>query len=217
MAKNPLTVQSFEDDLIQRLQKSAAMEKNRIRDVKRNVTGDANAELLNWDYSFYGNIYKMQKYNIDEEILKEYFPAEIVKEATLEIYQELLSLEFKKLPEAQVWHPEVTCYEVRDKANKNLLGHFYLDLYPRDDKYNHAAAFPLLKTATIDGVFYPSAAAMVTNFNPASNGMPSLLPHREVVTFFHEFGHIMHNMCSEAKLAKFSGTSVETDFVEMPS
>jgi thimet oligopeptidase len=57
----------------------------------------------------------MQHYNIDEEVLKEYFPAEVVKEATMQIYQELLSLEFKKLPEVQVWHPEVTCYEVKDK------------------------------------------------------------------------------------------------------
>jgi len=99
MAKNPITVQNFEDDLILRLKESALKEKNRIRDVKRNVTGDAKAELLNWDYSFYGNIYKKQHYNIDEEMLKEYFPAEVVKEETMQIYQELLSLEFKKLPE----------------------------------------------------------------------------------------------------------------------
>jgi len=92
-----------------------------------------------------------------------------------------------------------------------------MDLYPRDDKYNHAAAFPLLKIATLDGEFFPAAAAMVTNFNPPSGDRPSLLPHREVVTFFHEFGHIMHNMCSEAKFSRFSGTSVERDFVEMPS
>jgi len=116
-----------------------------------------------------------------------------------------------------VWHPDVTCYEVRDKASKNTLGHFYMDLYPRDDKYGHAAAFPILKIANIDGKTKLAASAMVTNFNPATADAPSLLPHREVVTFFHEFGHIMHDMCSESKYARFSGTSVETDFVEMPS
>ena len=150
-------------------------------------------------------------------MIKEYFPAEKVKQATMVIYLELLSLDFVRVPNAQVWHPDVTCYEVRDKTSHNTLGHFYLDLYPRDDKYGHAAAFPLLKSAVIDGKNLLSAAAMVTNFNPPSADVPSLLPHREVVTFFHEFGHIMHNMCSEAKYSRFSGTSVETDFVEMPS
>lgn len=111
----------------------------------------------------------------------------------------------------------MSCYEVKDKESKQLLGHFYLDLYPRPDKYNHAAAFGLTKRARIDGQILPAAAAMVTNFNPPKDGKPSLLQHSQVVTFFHEFGHVMHHMCSEANYSRFSGTSVERDFVEMPS
>jgi thimet oligopeptidase len=98
-----------------------------------------------------------------------------------------------------------------------LLGHFYLDLYPRPDKFNHAAAFPLIKRFENKGEVLPAAAAMVTNFAKAEKGKPSLLAHNEIVTFFHEFGHVMHNMCSEAKYSGFAGTSVEQDFVEMPS
>jgi Zn-dependent oligopeptidase len=97
------------------------------------------------------------------------------------------------------------------------LGHFYLDLYPRDNKFGHAAVFPMLKRAKIDGQVIPAAAAMLCNFDKPSEDRPSLLPHGDVVTFFHEFGHVMHGMCSHANYSRFSGTSVERDFVELPS
>lgn len=217
MAKNPATVQKFEDSLINRLSAQSKVERQKLTDFKRKMTGDPKAEMQQWDMSYYGNIYKQQQFHIDEDKIKEYFPAENVKLATMGIYQELLGLDFKQLPQAQTWHPEVTCFEVKDKASKNLLGHFYLDLYPRDDKFSHAAAFTLLKRSNIDNHLTLAAAAMVTNFNPPEGDKPSLLHHREVVTFFHEFGHVMHNMCSEANYNRFSGASVEKDFVEMPS
>lgn len=188
-----------------------------MTDLKRKETKDPNAQWVPWDFSYYGSLYKKKKYSIDEDIVKEYFPAENVKAKTLEIYQELLSLEFKLLPHAQTWQELVTCYEVKDKESQKVLGHFYLDLYPRPDKFNHAAAFTLLKRAKIGDEIKLAAAAMVTNFNPAAGGKPSLLMHHEVVTFFHEFGHVMHNLCSEANFSRFSGASVERDFVEMPS
>ena len=115
------------------------------------------------------------------------------------------------------WHPEVTQYEVRDAESDKVVGHFYLDLHPRADKYNHAAVFPLVKRAMVDGKLRTPTVAMVTNFRASTPKKPSLLGHGEVTTFFHEFGHIMHNMCSESNFTRFSGTSVERDFVEMPS
>ena len=99
-----------------------------------------------------------------------------------------------------------------------MLGHFYLDLYPRDEKFGHAAVFSLLgRYRKPDGKYQLPAAGMVTNFSPPSDDSPSLLMHSEVVTFFHEFGHLMHHMCTETNYTRFSGTSVEQDFVEMPS
>lgn len=106
---------------------------------------------------------------------------------------------------------------MRDKESSEVVGHFYLDLFPRPNKFNHAAAFNLLPRARIDGQVLTSAVALVTNFSPAGKGEEALLMHREVVTFFHEFGHVMHHMCSEANYSRFSGTAVERDFVEMPS
>jgi Zn-dependent oligopeptidase len=80
-----------------------------------------------------------------------------------------------KLPDAQTWHKDVSMYQVKDKQNHEILGHFYLDLYPRPDKYNHAAAFALTKRALVDGKVLPAASAMVTNFNPPTADKPSLL------------------------------------------
>jgi thimet oligopeptidase len=135
----------------------------------------------------------------------------------MQIYQNLLGLKFKLIEGAEAWHEEVRCYEVRDKESSEVVGHFYLDLFPRPNKFNHAAAFNLLPRARVDGQVLTGAVALVTNFSPAGKGEEALLMHREVVTFFHEFGHVMHHMCSEANYARFSGTAVERDFVEMPS
>jgi len=157
-----------------------------------------------------------EKFNQTEEQLREYFPAEHVKEVTMEIYQELLGLKFRKLENANTWHKDVSCYEVRDSESDELMGYFYLDLFPRPDKFNHAAAFPLVMRSNIDGVITPPTTAMVTNF-VQHEGEPALLKHHEVATFFHEFGHVMHGVCTEANFTTFSGTSVEQDFVEMPS
>ena len=106
---------------------------------------------------------------------------------------------------------------MQDAASKELLGHFYLDMFPRDDKYNHAAVFPMIKRVKLDGKVTPSAAAMVCNFDKPTEQKASLLYHDDVVTFFHEFGHVMHNICTTSNFSRFSGTSVERDFVELPS
>ena len=115
------------------------------------------------------------------------------------------------------WHEDVRCFEVKDQETNNLLGHFYLDLYPRDNKYNHAAVFPLIKRSNINGKYVPPAAAMVVNFERGSQAKDSLLKLGNVETFFHEFGHVMHNLCTVANFSILSGTKVERDFVEMPS
>lgn len=116
-----------------------------------------------------------------------------------------------------MWHEDVSCYLVEDKATGENLGIFYLDLYPRDNKYGHAAVFPLLKRAKIEGKIIAPAAGMLCNFDKPTADKKSLLYHGDVVTFFHEFGHVMHGMCSHATYSRFSGTSVERDFVELPS
>ena len=122
-----------------------------MQKLKREETNDAEATLELWDKAFYENLQKERFYQVDEEQIKQYFPTTHVTQQTLSIYQELLGLNFEKLEGVEVWHPDVDVYEVTDTQTKRLLGHFYLDLFPRDDKYGHAAVFPLIKRMDLGG------------------------------------------------------------------
>lgn len=164
--------------------------------MKKDETNNQEAVLEPWDKSFYTNVLKEKFYNIDEEKIKEYFPTGHVVYTTMDIYQELLGLTFSQVFDLELWHEDASCFEVKDTKSGEIFGHFYLDLYPRDNKFSHAAVFPLLKRAKIDGKVVPAAAAMLCNFDKPTPERESLLPHSDVVTFFHEFGHVMHEMCS---------------------
>lgn len=122
-----------------------------------------------------------------------------------------------------VWHEDVSYYRVYDQSTMQELGAFYLDLHPREGKYTHAACFNLVHACDWQSSMNKAKTrrkaltAMVCNFSKPTKKRPSLLLFNEVVTYFHEFGHVMHNICTEASFNTFSGTRVETDFVEAPS
>ena len=125
------------------------------------------------------------------------------------------------MPDAKAWHPDVTLYEIHDKASGELIAHFYADLFPREGKFYHAAAFPLeLGHRRADGSYATPVSAIVANLTPPGPDKPSLLrhgPHGEIETLFHEFGHILHESLTRAESARFSGAETERDFVEAPS
>jgi thimet oligopeptidase len=143
MAKNPMNVQKFEEDLTKLIIKKGHEEKQEMIDFKRKHTGDQNTTIHNWDGSYYGNLFLQKNYQIETEKIREFFPMENVIAQTLDIYQELLGLQFSKLKDASTWHSEVQAYQVSDKKSGDVMGQFYLDLFPRENKYGHAAAFPL--------------------------------------------------------------------------
>jgi len=174
-------------------------------------------KINNWDSSYYRNMVEKEHYQVDHEEIKTYFPLERVTTGLLDIYQELLSLVFVPVSTG-TWHEEVVCYRVEDKATKATMGHFYLDLHPREGKYGHAACWGLQPGCKISETkrMLP-VAACVCNFTKGTKEAPSLMMHSEVETFFHEFGHCMHQLCSEADFSRFAGTAVERDFVEAPS
>ncbi|KAI9229256.1 MAG: hypothetical protein DHS80DRAFT_22524 [Piptocephalis tieghemiana] len=222
MAKTPKAVQEFLADLKRRLDPIGKAEFDKLLQLKRKESeslGEAfHGKLESWDYAYYTRLSKERESQVDDEKVKEYFSLNVVTQGMLKIYEQVLGLQFKKSEEASVWHKDVVTYEVHDKKSNELIGHFYLDLHPREGKYGHAACFGLRPGCSLPNRpdDLPSAA-MVANFSKPTKDKPSLLKHDEVTTYFHELGHVMHQICSKTKWARFHGTSVERDFVEAPS
>jgi len=168
-----------------------------------------------WDRFYYVNKIKAEQFGVDPTEVRAYFDFVKVKEGLLTITQELFGLTFKRVKDAKVWHPSVEAYDMFE--GEEHLARFYLDLHPRDGKYKHAAEFPLF--TGIPGVQLPSAS-LVTNFPDPSKtgGKPALTEHAQVTTFFHEFGHLMHQLLAgRHKWVTMSGINCEWDFVEAPS
>lgn len=222
MAKEEKTVLNFLNDLKEKLLPLGQKELERLKELKKSEKQTLglpyDGTFNSWDYGYYNRMLLESEYQIDHEKIKEYFPMETVTKEMLVLYETVLGLRFRISPETPVWHPDVTAYQVFDAESDKFVGTFYLDLHPRDGKYKHAAVFPLQPGyEDLNGERSYPVAAMVANFAKPTADRPSLLKHDEVVTFYHELGHVMHEICSVTKYARFSGTRTEWDFVEAPS
>lgn len=216
MVKTPKTVWDFEHNLIDKLKVKARRDYDELLSVKRERTGNAGATTINpWEASYYNAILLKEKYQLDQQHVKEYFELNTVVQGLFAIAQHLFNVRFEEVDHPSVWHPDVRMFNVKD--GDKVIGIFYLDLYPRPNKFTHAACFGITKGhLTPEGYQIPSAS-LECNFPRPEKDHPALMLHSEVETFFHEFGHVLHNMLTASPLYSYAGTSVSRDFVEAPS
>jgi len=218
MVKNAATAIDFLEKLKTGLQPKFDAELAEFRRLKVRETGDSNAIINIWDWRYFSNQLKKEKYNIDAEQLRVYFPYQRVLEGMFTIYQKIFGLKFEAVHAPYKWIGDLQLYAVSDSKTGEPLGLFYLDMFPREGKYNHFAQFGIIEGKLLpDGKYQRPTCAVVCNFPPPSKDSPSLLNHQDVETLFHEFGHAMHTILTRASYSRFSGTSVPRDFVEAPS
>ncbi|HVU34997.1 MAG TPA: M3 family metallopeptidase [Opitutaceae bacterium] len=218
MAKNGATATKFIEDLVRGIQPKFDAEMAELQKLKAAETHDPNAKIELWDWRYYQNQLIKQRYTIDTDALRVYFPYQRTLEGMFAIYQSLFGLKFQQIQAPYTWADGVTLWEVSDAKSGEPMGLFYLDMFPRDGKFNHFAEFGVQPGwIQPNGVFLRPTVALLCNFTPATKDKPSLLDHEEVQTMFHEFGHCMHAILTQAHYARFSGTNVPGDFVEAPS
>lgn len=212
MAKNSSTVMNFLSKLVDLIKPLVKSDKEKLIKLAKEL--DNIDTIESYDNLYYSRIYTERISNLNMTDLKKMFSIESVTNGIFDIYQELLGLKFIDITESNfvalyAENIKLFCvYDIEDNLLDNPIGYFYLDLFPREGKYGHAAMFTLIKGSK----FNLPVSAIVCNFDPKLN-----VDFDNVVTYFHEFGHLMHDMVSKVSISSLSGTSCQKDFVETPS
>jgi thimet oligopeptidase len=210
MSETPAAVTAFLGEVRKSVTDIEKRELEELRKLKAETLGTplARTKMNRWDVSYWRDRLMKQRYAIDQEATRKYFPSAATRNWIIDITQRVYGLKFEQAA-VPVWHPDVVYYDVKDAASGDLVGGVYLDMFPRDGKYKHAAAASARRSAKRAG--RRPVSVLMTNFD--RNNMT----YDEVETFFHEFGHVMHNILSDTEYVSHGGTSVQRDFVEAPS
>lgn len=215
MADGPEAVFEFYEGLVPALTEKAREE---LAVLERLLVADGETPpLRRHDLRYYDEQLRRTEYGVDQQAIAAYFPLESTMDGLLDLSAEVFGLGFRVVEDARTWHPDAVLHEVTDAADGRVIGHFFADLFPREGKYGHAAAFPLLPAHEGRDGWVSPVTAFLCNFPRPTADRPSLLRHEDVVTLFHEFGHVLHMTLSRARIPRFSGASTEWDFVEAPS
>jgi thimet oligopeptidase len=219
MAAAPERVRAFYDELVPHLVEAAQRELEELNGMHAAAGEEGSVQA--WDWLFYDTRQSREEHGVDQNAVSEYLPLDQVIDGMFALTGEVFGLEYRRVPEAKAWHPSVQLFEIRDRASGDVLAHFYADLFPREGKFGHAAAFPIvIGHRRADGTYQRPVNAIAANFTPPSGDRPSLLRHGpsgEVETLFHEFGHILHMSLTRSEFTRFGAAETEWDFVEAPS
>lgn len=209
MAGKAVAVTRFLEEVQGKVEALERKELEELRVEKVAATGDKDAVLKRWDVPFYQQRLKKLRYSVDQQEVRAQFPTDPTIAWMMQVTSTLYGVQFKENKTLPVWQPDVRGYDVFDMASGKYLSSFYLDLFPRDGKYKHAAAFPVRGVSTVAG--RTPVSVLVTNFSREG------FDQGELETLFHEFGHIMHGVLSKTRYVLNAGTGVKRDFVEAPS
>lgn len=210
MAETPEAVNKFLAEVHATVAPLEQKEVNTLREFQAETLNIplAQAKIERWSEAYWSEKLRKAKYQIDQEKMREYFPTQAAQDWLFAISSNLYGIEFKPA-KVDVWQNEVEYYDVMDQKTGQLLGGLYVDKFPREGKYGHAAVWGVYGGSSLTG--RKPISALVTNFN--RKGLNS----DELETFVHEFGHALHGILSTTRYSAQSGTSVERDFVEAPS
>ena len=213
MCETPAQLSKFFDQLLNASMPYAIQD---LKDVSNYASRHgAKLPLQRWDFSYWSEKMKQDKYDFDEELLRPYFQLENVRQGIFNLYGRLYGLTFKEASDIDVYHPDVKVYEVYD--GNRFMAVLYLDMHPRASKRSGAWMTEFRNQSNIDGNEIRPLIQVVCNFSKPVGDKPALLSFSEVETFMHEFGHAMHGMLSDCTYPGVSGTNVKRDFVELPS
>lgn len=215
MAKDIATVRSFMAELAGPSLPAAKQEVAEILNFAKE-SGFEGEELQPWDFSFWSERYKDAKYALSDEQLKPYFQLEKCIDAVFGLATRLYGISFEERKDIPGYNKDVKVFDVRDADGKHLAL-FYCDFFPRASKRGGAWMTEFRGQSIRDGVERRPLVSIVTNFSKPTESAPSLLTHDELTTFLHEFGHSLHGMLTEGRYPSICGTSVDHDFVELPS
>lgn len=212
MVESSTNASTFIDRIVQASGQRAEREYQML--VKRKQQDEPGAKGINaWEFTYYSELVRKASYDFDTQSVRPYFQYDRVKQGVLDVTGKLFGVTFKQVKDAPVWDKSVECYEMFEGGK--LVGRFYLDMHPREGKYSHAAQFGV--RTGVAGKQIPEAV-LVCNFPGGIEGDPGLMEHDDVVTFFHEFGHLLHTLfAGRHKWVGIGGISTERDFVEAPS
>ena len=221
MAKTPEAVDAF---LANIFKYAVARAKEEVCDMQKVMDEDiaagkveAGARIQPWDWFYYAEKVRKAKYDLDEEITKPYFQMENVRQGVFNTASKLYGLQFEKIENAPVYHPDVEAFKVSD-ADGSLIGVLTTDYFPRESKRGGAWMNNIRdQYVTLDGQMVRPIIVNVGNFNKPTADTPSLLSLDNVETMFHEFGHALHGLLTQCRYRTVSGTAVARDFVELPS
>lgn len=214
MAESPETVINFLDELKSKGLDAAKSDVREVAEYAKKIDGIE--ELQRWDFGYYSEKLKKEKYSIDDEALKPYFVLDNVLEGAFTVAQKLYGIRFVERTDIPLYHEDVRTFEVQNEDG-SLLSIFYADFHPRKGKRNGAWMTSYKSEYILNGMENRPHVSIVCNFSKPTKTKPALLTFQEVTTLFHEFGHALHGMLAEGHYPGLTGTNVYWDFVELPS